>query len=247
MRRSLAIIGMALALGAAACAPSEPAAEDVRLGSEESSPGSGSGQGSSQGSPKRVDPRRDGFEVGLGEWAVTLEAAAIRPGPVTFVVHNGGTMVHGFEMEIENVDDGFKVETQTFGPGETVTLDLDLAPGLYKVECLIDGHDDLGMEALLEVRPDAPKVRVSGPSTAGSAVSIQGFAFDPSELSIAAGDEVTWTNDDPAPHTVTARDGSFDSGTIEPGQSFSVSVDASGAVTYFCEIHPTMEGTIRVG
>lgn len=31
----------------------------------------------------------------LGEWAVTPEAAAIRPGRVTFVIHNRGTMGHG--------------------------------------------------------------------------------------------------------------------------------------------------------
>lgn len=254
MTRALLTIVAALTLGAAACASPEPPPETVDLGGGETaasptphSEGSGGG---------RIDPRRGGFEIGFGEYAVTLEAAAIRPGPVTFVIRNGGALVHGFEMEIEGEDDssgsgggddGFKVETGTIDPGETIELDLDLAPGLYKVECFIDGHDDLGMEALLEVRPDAPNVSQSERSPGANAVSIQGFAFDPAEVAIGSGDEVTWTNDDPAPHTVTARDGSFDSGTIEPGETFAVRVDASGAVTYFCEIHPAMEGTVRVG
>lgn len=257
MRRGL-LIGVALlAIGVAACASSEPTREQVELGSEVTSSPSPAPTGSPSGGEGggRVDPRRGGFDIGFGEYAVTLEATAIRPGPVTFVIHNGGALVHGFEMEIEDEDDssgsgsgddGFKVETGTIDPGDTLELELDLAPGLYKVECFIEGHDDLGMEAMLEVRPDAPKVRQGRGGGGGDAVSIRGFVFDPAELSVGSGTEVTWTNDDPAPHTVTARDGSFDSGTIEPGQTFSVQVDASGAVTYFCEIHPAMEGTIRV-
>lgn len=251
MRRALATIGTVLTLGAGGCASPDPAREAVDLGGAETpSPRA------SQAAPasRRVDPRQGGFEVGFGEFAVTLEAAAIRPGPVTFLVRNGGALVHGFEMDVEgdssgpgSGDDGFKVETERFGPGETIKLDLDLAPGVYKIECYVANHSDLGMEVLLEVRPDAPKVRQGQGQAAGDAVSIQGFAFDPAEISVQPGGEVTWTNDDPAPHTVTARDGSFDSGTIEPGQTFAVQVDASGAVTYFCQIHPTMEGTIRVG
>jgi plastocyanin len=45
---------------------------------------------------------------------------------------------------------------------------------------------------------------------------------------------------------VTAEDGSFDSGTLEPGQTFSVPVQGNGPVTYRCEIHPDMVGTITV-
>ena len=128
-----------------------------------------------------------------------------------------------------------------------------IAPHLRsKVECLVDGHDDLGMEGFLEVRMDAPLVRdrsAGGTGAAGSGgndVAIRDFTFAPADLEVAAGTEVTWTNDDPAPHTVTAEDGSFDSGTLEPGQTFSVSVQANGPVTYRCEIHPDMVGTIAV-
>ena len=78
---------------------------------------------------------------------------------MTFVVHNGGKLVHGFEMEIESGDssgsgsgdEGFKIERPTFDPGETIRVRMTLAPGVYKVECFVANHDDLGMEALLEV------------------------------------------------------------------------------------------------
>ena len=139
-------------------------------------------------------------------------------------------------------------------PGETARLALDLHPGLYKVECLVDGHDDLGMEGFLEVRTDASLVRdrmaAAGTDEAGSGdaddIAIADFTFAPADLEVAQGTEVTWSNDDPAPHTVTAEDGSFDSGTLEPGQTFSVSVPDNGLVTYRCEIHPDMVGTITV-
>lgn len=206
----------------------------------------------------KVDPRDGGLDVGLGEWAVTLEAGAIRPGEVTFVVANRGTMQHGFEIEIEEEDDSsgsgsggddeLKAETSLLRPGQSTELTMNLPAGLYKVECLVPGHDDLGMEGFLEVREDALLVRSGGGKAASAdAVSIANFAFDPDEFEVAAGTEVTWTNDDQAPHTVTADGGGFDSGTLEPGDTFSVAVEGNGPVTYACMIHPEMTGTIVVG
>ena len=251
--RRLLGVGTAAALVAAACSPSPTTSpEPMEIG--ESPSQTASAPATAGGGGGLVDPRDGGFEIGFGEYAVTLEARAIRPGPVTFVVHNGGELVHGFEMESESdegdssgtgsgEEDGFKIEANTFDPGETIELDLDLQAGIYKIECFVANHDDLGMEILLEVRPDAPKVRQR--TADGSSVSITGFAFDPPELSVSAGTEVTWTNDDPTAHTVTADDESFDSGSIDPGAGFSVAVD--GSVTYFCAIHPTMKGSITVG
>jgi plastocyanin len=46
---------------------------------------------------------------------------------------------------------------------------------------------------------------------------------------------------------VTAEDGSFDSGTLQPGDTFSTTIDENGPVTYRCNIHPEMTGTIVVG
>jgi plastocyanin/uncharacterized cupredoxin-like copper-binding protein len=249
--RAVRLVLAAATLVGAACGETEPSAGPVEVGteSETSSPA----ETATHAGPRRVDPHRGGFEVGFGEFAVTLEAQAIRPGPVTFVVTNGGALVHGFEMEIEGQEgdssgpgsgDGFKIERPSFGPGETIEVLLDLAPGVHKVECWVANHDDRGMEALLEVRPDAPKIRVE---VAGDAVSIEGFAFGPDTLEVTAGTEVTWTNGDPEAHTVTADGGAFDSGSIDPGGSFSHTFTETGTYDYICSIHPSMMGRITVG
>jgi plastocyanin len=57
---------------------------------------------------------------------------------------------------------------------------------------------------------------------------------------------VTWTNTDSLPHTSTSNGGAWDSGTIEPGHSFSVALATAGTFQYHCSIHPGMMGTITV-
>src|SRR6476469_8935583 len=59
-------------------------------------------------------------------------------------------------------------------------------------------------------------------------VSIKDFAFDPKSISVNVGDTITWTNDGPSPHTVTADDGSFDAGNIDKGGTFSHTFDKAG-------------------
>lgn len=80
----------------------------------------------------------------------------------------------------------------------------------------------------------------------GTAVSIVDFAFQPASLMIASGTTVTWTNTGSAPHTATADDGSFDSGQLTSGQSFSQTLSTPGTFTYHCSVHPFMTAMITV-
>ena len=79
-----------------------------------------------------------------------------------------------------------------------------------------------------------------------SSVTIADFAFGPQELTVAAGTTVTWTNEDWAPHTATAEDGSFDSGHLDQGDSFEQTFDEPGTFGYYCSFHPGMVGSIVV-
>lgn len=77
-------------------------------------------------------------------------------------------------------------------------------------------------------------------------VSVVDFAFEPEALTVAAGTEVIWTNNGQRPHTVTADDGSFDSGRLDPGEQFSHVFEQPGTFSYHCGFHPDMQATIVV-
>jgi len=76
--------------------------------------------------------------------------------------------------------------------------------------------------------------------------------YTPSTATISAGGTVTFTNTDTAPHTSTSGsaangpDGVFDTSLIMMNASFDVTLADAGTYTYFCMVHPWMEGTIIV-
>jgi plastocyanin len=83
-------------------------------------------------------------------------------------------------------------------------------------------------------------------AAASTGVTIKNFQFSPGTSSVHVGDTITWTNQDIAPHTATAQDGSFDTGTINKGKSGSHTFTKAGTIPYICSIHPTMKGTVTV-
>lgn len=201
----------------------------------------------------RVDPREGGLDVALGEWAVTPEAKAIRPGRVTLVISNRGTMPHGFELQREgdDSDDRDKVETRFFEPGESTRIEVDLRGGVYKLECNVEGHDEMGMETLLRVEKGAPLAAAKDGGAAKAsggpvAATIEAFAFQPGRIEASVGQKVTWTNRDPAEHTVTHDGGGFDSETMAAGATFSRTFDSPGEFRYICSLHPGMKGVVVV-
>ncbi|HYY82561.1 MAG TPA: plastocyanin/azurin family copper-binding protein [Actinomycetes bacterium] len=75
-------------------------------------------------------------------------------------------------------------------------------------------------------------------------VNMAGLAFHPTTVTVRKGAAVTFVNDDTAPHTVTADQGPVDSGVLDPGKRFSLTVDTGFA--YHCAIHPSMTAKIVV-
>src|SRR5918993_3714508 len=78
-------------------------------------------------------------------------------------------------------------------------------------------------------------------------VNIGDNFFAPPQSAVEPGSTITWTNNGDEPHTVTADDGSFDSGMLNPGDSYTVAFDGQGTVTYHCAIHPEMRGSVTLG
>jgi len=77
-------------------------------------------------------------------------------------------------------------------------------------------------------------------------VVIQGFAFDPGEVRIRAGERVTWINCDTDAHTSTGDAGEWNSPLLAVGDAFTQTFAAAGEFSYHCEPHPFMLGRVVV-
>jgi plastocyanin len=71
-------------------------------------------------------------------------------------------------------------------------------------------------------------------------------SFSPNPVEVKVGETVTWINDDSGRHTVTSKDGVFNSELMGRGQSFSYTFDKAGEYPYSCSPHPNMVGTVVV-
>ena len=88
---------------------------------------------------------------------------------------------------------------------------------------------------------------VAVPVPEARSIDIRDNRFEPTDATVAPGTTLMWINYDRAQHTVTADDGQFDSGALDPGDIFVVTVEGSGKLTYHCELHPEMKGSVTVG
>jgi plastocyanin len=77
-------------------------------------------------------------------------------------------------------------------------------------------------------------------------VGISNFTFQPSDLHIKAGTTVIFKNEDDIPHRVAATDGSFYSKALDTDDMARVTFKKPGTFSYFCTLHPHMQGKIIV-
>jgi len=134
--------------------------------------------------------------------------------------------------------------------------------GIFEYFCIY--HVALGMFGYLIVLPNAAftstsqttqNTTVSTTATQSAKVDMKGAAgnpnspgFSPSTITVVIGvnNTVVWNNDDSVPHTVTANDGSFSSGNLNPGDSYSFTFTTPGTYAYHCSYHSWMKGTVIV-
>ncbi|HEU5040903.1 MAG TPA: cupredoxin family copper-binding protein, partial [Gemmatimonadales bacterium] len=77
-------------------------------------------------------------------------------------------------------------------------------------------------------------------------VRIANLAFGTQTLRVRAGTRVRWVNSDQVQHTVTAEEGGFDSGLIEPGAAWERVFEQPGEYRYHCTPHPFMTARVIV-
>ncbi|MBT3762303.1 MAG: hypothetical protein HOF89_06970, partial [Candidatus Nitrosopelagicus sp.] len=98
----------------------------------------------------------------------------------------------------------------------------------------------------------APMAVTIEPVAGSGAPGCEPECYSPSTATISAGGTVTFDNTDTAPHTATSGsaangpDGIWDSSLIMVNASYSVTLSDSGNYSYFCMVHPWMEGTVIV-
>jgi plastocyanin len=76
--------------------------------------------------------------------------------------------------------------------------------------------------------------------------AVEDFAFVPARIEVSAGTTIVWTNRGQVTHTVTADDGSFESGNIDPGKQRGLTFARAGTFPFHCTPHPFMKGVIVV-
>jgi plastocyanin len=126
-----------------------------------------------------------------------------------------------------------------------------IVTALALAACGSDGGGETSSDSTTATGATTTGASGNGPAPSGEAersakVEIVEFTYGPDPLTVQAGGKVIWLNQDTAPHTATADDGSFDTGVLERGKLKSETFKQAGTFTYHCEIHPTMHGTVEV-
>lgn len=123
-------------------------------------------------------------------------------------------------------------------------LALVLAAGLGLTACGDDDDDAAPTSGDEESADTTEASEPDSPSLGENEIAIDGFVYELQP--VVAGAEITVTNRDSAPHTVTAEDETFDSGSVSGGGTGTFTAPAAGEYAVFCTIHPSIEGTLVV-
>lgn len=132
-----------------------------------------------------------------------------------------------------------------------------LALGIVAVGCGGDDEDSAGDGATVEETVTTETETETTDTDTGDAdagaeqveVDVVDIDYEPREVTVPAGTTITWTNTGNLPHTVTKDSGpgdDFDSGTLQPGDTYEQTFDAAGTIEYYCTIHANQRGSVTV-
>ena len=105
----------------------------------------------------------------------------------------------------------------------------------------------VSLAALLPLMvPPAAGARLPAARARTHTITIENVQYNPAHVTVHRGDRIVWVNKDLFPHTVTATDKAFDSGSIDVSRSWTWVANKPGTFSYACTFHPTMQGSIEV-
>ncbi len=230
--------------------------------------GSGSGGGSAGGTTPPSGGSAGGSAGGGAASSATMTIGDDFYDPTSVRIAVGGTVEFRNSGGDEHSATSSAFDTGVLGSGASVRKTFPSA-GTFAFLCIF--HSD--MRGTIEVvapdgggdltEPDAPRPTPTPTPSAVPApaadptpklvgapfqvsVDAADFAFRPATIEVAAGGRVTWTNRGVAPHSVTAKDGAFDSGMLERRATFARTFATAGSYAYLCAFHPEMTATVRV-
>jgi plastocyanin len=148
-------------------------------------------------------------------------------------------------------DRGGTFDTKPIAPKASAEVTLS-TPGTYFYFCRINPAK---MNGVLVVKPGPDEPRAVRVQAVDPGFTGDRLRFDPPELTVAAGTTLLVANVGGKPHSLTADNGAFDTGIVDPGaqggrfagHNASVTLNQAGTFKFHCEIHPAaMKGTVTV-
>ena len=179
-------------------------------------------------------------------------------------VDENGNMIELFPVHttspIGSSDITIKILVTGLGHNDDVAVPITseyvmtVIPELKMVEEQIEEPTVMEPKPISETPSDLPmSLTISAPEGSGvPGCEATNECYLPSEVTVAVGATVTWSNDDTAAHTVTSGNvnagptGVFDSGLFMSGATFEFTFDEVGNYDYFCMVHPWMTGIVHV-
>jgi plastocyanin len=148
-------------------------------------------------------------------------------------------------------DRGGTFDTRPINPNKSGKVTFTV-PGTYQYFCRINPAK---MNGVIVVRPGATPARVNRIQAVDPALPGEKLRFDPPTLEVQTGSTLLFANVGGKPHTLTADDGSFDTGVVTPGAeggrfagtNATLTLSKPGRFPFHCEIHPkAMRGVLTV-
>jgi plastocyanin len=173
------------------------------------------------------------------------------PGRITVTAGTEVSWTNTGQRPHTATDRGGTFDTRPISPGASAKVTLS-TPGTYFYFCRINPAK---MNGVLVVTPAADQGRAVRVQAVDPGFTGDKLRFDPPKLTVAAGTTLLVANVGGKPHTLTANNGSFDTGIVDPGaeggrfagKNASVTLNQAGTFKFHCEVHPAvMKGVVTV-